>query len=259
MQLLTWGEEMCLIQMDLENAFNLQARRTIFDALVRIAPGLVRFFRALYGEASGLYLGSGEWVGNSETGVRQGDPMAMLYFSVGIQATLVAIQEAVQAIKVANGSTLPAGVYGYADDTSIFIGEKGAHEAIKAAMVIVQGTRMRVKVTKSKVLVRPGRLEYVRPPRVEEGSGEEQEELLFESTEEGIVVLGNPVGTDGYRRAALSDMLATMGHPLPALTRVDSQATYFPLQLCFDARPYYLARVLEPRLYWAAMGTSMRR
>ena len=60
------GEEMCLIQMDLENAFNRQARRRIFDALCDIAPGLARLFRVFYGQPSRLYL-----IGTSATEVQR--------------------------------------------------------------------------------------------------------------------------------------------------------------------------------------------
>ena len=50
------GEMMCLIQLDLENAFNLQGRRKIYDSLKARRPGLVRIFRKLYGFRSLLYL-----------------------------------------------------------------------------------------------------------------------------------------------------------------------------------------------------------
>ena len=103
------GEEMCLEQMDLENAFNRQARRRIFDALLDLAPGLAKLFRVFYGRPTRLYLASGDHIGTSATGVRQGDPLAMLFFSVGQQPTMRAIAAAVQEARTEVGSTLPAG------------------------------------------------------------------------------------------------------------------------------------------------------
>ena len=68
------GEEMCVIQMDMENAFNLQARRVIFNGLLQYAPKLVRIFRKFYGTSSKLFLKSGECMGICATGVKQGCP-----------------------------------------------------------------------------------------------------------------------------------------------------------------------------------------
>jgi len=113
------------------------------------------------------------------------------------------------------------------------------------SLEIIGETRMRVKLTKCKTLVHPGRSEKVRP----EGGGDP----LFRVVEDGIIVLGNPIGTEEYRRDTLSQLVEEMGRPLPALTRVNPQAAYALLQFCFNARPCYITRVSEPHLYWPAM------
>ena len=238
------GEEMCLIQMDLENAFNRQSRRRIFEALCDIAPGLARLFRVFYGQPSRLYLASGEHIGTSATGVRQGDPLAMLFFSVGQQPTVVALSEAVRRVRDEVGSTLPAGIVAYADDTSVYIGERGADLAARRAVDLINGTRMRVKIEKCRTLVRPGRTQQLGP-----AGG-----ALFPVVEDGLVVLGSPTGTDAYRQATIDTMVEDMAAPLPALTRIAPQPAYALLQLCFNTRPRFMARVSEPRLYWPAMG-----
>ena len=220
--------------MDLENAFNRQSRRRIFDALCDIAPGLARLFRVFYGQPSRLYLASGEW------GVRQGDPLAMLFFSVGQQPTVVALSEAVRQVRDEVGSTLPAGIVAYADDTSVYIGERGADLAARRAVDLINGTRMRVKIEKCRTLVRPGRTQQLRPP-----AGALP---LFPVVEDGLVVLGSPTGTDAYRQATIDTMVEDMAAPLPALTRIAPQPAYALLQLCFNTRPRFMARVSEPRL-----------
>jgi hypothetical protein len=116
---------MWFIQMDLENAFNRQSRRRIFEALCDIAPGLARLFRVFYGQPSRLYLASGEHISTSATEVRQGDPLAMLFFSVGQQSTVVALSEAVRKVQEEVGSTLPVGIVAYADDTTVYMGNGG--------------------------------------------------------------------------------------------------------------------------------------
>ena len=177
---------MCLVQMDLENAFNRQARRRIFDALLDLAPGLAKLFRVFYGRPTRLYLASGDHIGTSATGVRQGDPLAMLFFSVGQQPTVRAVAAAVQEARTEVGSTLPAGVVAYADDTTVYIGEKGADLAARRVVDVINQTRMRVKIEKCRTLVRPGRA-----PRVEPANGDPP---LFTVVDDGIVVLGSPTG-----------------------------------------------------------------
>ena len=245
------GEQMCLIQMDLENAFNLQARRKIYDALKRYAPGLVRIFRVQYGIKAKLYLGSGEYVGTSATGVRQGCPGASMLFSVGNHDPLVELHEAAQVVKAEVGSILPAGASGFADDNSLFIGERGAERLIARSMAIIGETRMRVKVSKCKTLVHSGRRDKVLP-EADPLTGERRDPA-FEVVETGIIVLGNPVGTEQYRREQLETAVTAMAAPLTALTRVNPQAAFIMLQLCYNARPCYLSRVSEPHLYWDCM------
>ena len=79
-------------------------------------------------------------------------------------------------------------------------------------------------------------------------------EPCFKVIDDGVVFLGNPVGTEEYRRGKLSTLVSEMAKPLPTLTRVDPQSAYAMLQLCYNARPCYLTRVSEPDLYWEAMG-----
>ena len=130
---------------------------------LRHCPRPRSLFRVFYGQPSRLYLASGEHIGTSATGVRQGDPLAMLFFSVGQQPTVVALSEAVRRVRDEVGSTLPAGIVAYADDTSVYIGERGADLAARRAVDLINGTRMRVKIEKCRTLVRPGRTQQLGP------------------------------------------------------------------------------------------------
>jgi hypothetical protein len=49
-------------------------------------------------------------------------------------------------------------------------------------------------------------------------------------------------------------MVEDMATPLPALTQIAPQPAYALLQLCFNTRPLFMARVSKPRLYWPALG-----
>ena len=237
---------MCILQMDLENAFNLQARARVFEGIRRYSPRHARYFRKLYGRPARLFNGAGDFVGHNSTGVRQGCPPAMLFFALGHHPTLEALATMVKEVKEEVGSTLPAGVSAYADDTSAFIGERGADLVARRAVDIIGATRMRVKLAMCRTFVHGGRVDRVQ--------GVDGAEPCFRVIDDGVVVLGNPVGTAEYRRGKLSTLVSEMAKPLPTLTRVDPQSAYAMLQLCYNARPCYLARVSEPNLYWEAMG-----
>ena len=193
----------------------------VYEAICAIAPELAPVFCVFYAiwvlfPAVGIWAQVRQCVGRRERGVRQGDLLAMLFFSIGQQETLVKLHEMVQEVKMQVGSTLPAGVVGYADDTTVYIGERGARLVVQRAVEIIDATRMKVKVSNSgrKVLVYEGRRDKVQPP---DGEGM----MLFDIVDSGVVVLGNPVGSVVYRRGELARAVGKMGKALPALTRVD--------------------------------------
>jgi len=120
-------EDMCVISMDLENAYNLSPRRVMYDAVRARAPGLTRLFRTLYGQQSHLYLQSGEQVGICGTGVRQGCPCSTLFFSLGLQDTLEELQGLAEEVsRTKSHVARPHGVYAFADDITAYKGEKSA-------------------------------------------------------------------------------------------------------------------------------------
>jgi hypothetical protein len=79
-----------LTSLDFSNAFNTVERRDIAEGLRQYAPVLYRAGRWAYGCTSSLVLGSpeGRHIIHSAQGVRQGDPMGPLMFSLGIRSLL---------------------------------------------------------------------------------------------------------------------------------------------------------------------------
>ncbi len=56
-------EDLAIIKLDVQNAFNSLPRAHIFDGIMDWCPSVARLFRSLYGQPSKLYLSSGVLVG----------------------------------------------------------------------------------------------------------------------------------------------------------------------------------------------------
>jgi hypothetical protein len=236
-------DTMCLIKVDIANAFPTIPRRDIFDALKEYAPALCHPFKMLYGHSSRLYTSQGAMVGQCHTGVRQGCPLAMLFFAVGFHPTLSRIHDAIQEIKTENGSTAPAGAFGYADDVNAYVGARCVHQAAERISDIIQESRMHIKPSKCTILVQKGLKAQLESFPHNHG---------FSVTDEGVTVLGNPVGSEEFRRVNIQQKMARMAAPLTVLDMIHPQIAFVLMTSCINAQPQYLSRVTEPHLFWNA-------
>jgi hypothetical protein len=81
-----------IASLDLSNAFNSISRRSISAAVANYAPTFYKAARWAYNQPSILLTSSGATLASSE-GVRQGDPLAPLLFSLAIRPTLEHLQQ----------------------------------------------------------------------------------------------------------------------------------------------------------------------
>ena len=87
-----------VVSVDLKNGCNLIPRSLVYKQLKSLCPVLLPYFVQTHGKPSNAYCLNGFKIGTVEQGVRQGDPMASLFFSVGIQGVLQLIQQKVRNV-----------------------------------------------------------------------------------------------------------------------------------------------------------------
>ena len=107
--------ENAILSLDISNAFNSLRRNRILEGLHQYAPSLVPFYKWSYATPTQIRSSTGALCCNAETGTRQGDPLSMLFFSVGIHQRILELSARIQTL---NSENL---IQAYADDMSLCI------------------------------------------------------------------------------------------------------------------------------------------
>ena len=79
-----------LLKLDFHNAFNTMRRDHIAECLLKYAPVLLALFTSCYCDST--YLTFGNDIFLSDEGLQQGDPLAPLYFCLGLHDILLGLQ-----------------------------------------------------------------------------------------------------------------------------------------------------------------------
>ncbi len=222
--LLDLDPDLLVLQVDLANAFNEIDRVAIFEELRTHFPALVPFTRLFYAASSRLMYRREDdsWTTLfSETGARQGDPLAMFYFCLGYQRALTSTHAAFPDVQ------LPS----YADDTHIIARADAALAAFRHLAAQVEQLNLRVKPPKcaaySASQISPDTAipaDFMRPA-------------------EGIRVLGAPVGTPAFEASFVEERLTRAASTLDSLPRLqDAQCALRLLVSVYTQRPSYLMR-----------------
>jgi hypothetical protein len=186
------------------------------------------FFVWAYAQPSELRLANGEIVDHSETGYRQGDPLASLFFCVEFQALLFDVNTLVK--ETVNNNDSMAGVIAYMDDCSVYAPVSCINEIAFLLVHQFEGFRLHLAVEKCRFL------------------GNNSSEIFnpcFRIEEEGEITMGCPTGNEAYRVISASKMISDMATPLVAIDQISTGAAFNILRSCINSRPVYLSRVLE--------------
>eukprot|EP01037_Dinobryon_pediforme_P048748 gene48748-biopygen21506 len=162
----------------------------MLTGLREFAPELLHWFLWSYGRTSPLFY-QGEHVADVSTGCKQGDPLSSLCFAVGLQDALRQVQTVIAELVDSEetiGCSKLGGIYSFVDDTNIFCDARIANRVAVAVRTVFKTCRLILSPTKCKFLVRA---DTVLP---DEGLNQ------FGVERNGIVIMGNPIGTEraGY-------------------------------------------------------------
>jgi hypothetical protein len=202
-----------LTSLDFSNAFNTVDRRDIAEGLRQYAPILYRAGRWAYGCTSSLVLGSpeGRHIITSAQGVRQGDPMGPLMFSLGILSLLRDLASALGPNRL---------ILAYLDDIYILSPDDQALEQTLAFFDERQPS-IRLNPAKCKSLA----LEDIRT--------------------EGLRMLGTCVGARSAREQFLQEKIDHETATIAKLINLPHQHALLVLRVCVQQNLRHLQRSLK--------------
>ncbi|CAI7825137.1 unnamed protein product [Closterium sp. NIES-54] len=219
----------CALQIDVANAFDSFHRHVMFDGL-RESPfsGMIPFLRVFYGTPSDLYLRAGPFVQSLESarGSRQGDSLGPFLFAFTQQQVMEPVTREFKDLLFLS----------YADDTYILGPAARILEAFGVLRERLEWVGLEVQPHKCRFWEREGKeVERALP-------------LGMQRVDEGLTVVGVPIGEEVWEVVRLREQLRQFQAPLPWLQLLDHpQMASHLLAIAISARPMYLARTMLPR------------
>jgi hypothetical protein len=239
------NDDLCILSFDLENAFNTERRGRTAAGVAKFCPALLQLYQSLYGiEFSSLRTSLGNLAGRSCTGVRQGDPLAMLFFCCSIQETLIEINNKLKSTMAepAAGNTTLFKLYiqaSYADDLNICLPVNFAEEIFIEIMNIFEHRNFRLNRAKSTIFL--------------SGRYKDDEDLVqthFPNTSEHVVfktkLLGVTLGSDEDIHQSLIANVTEIKRLLALLKHVPAHTAFYLVKYCVNATASYLHRIHKP-------------
>ena len=218
------GNRRGILSIDMKNAFNNLNREVLLKQIQNRAPDLERAFAWAYGNWTDLYISPG-CILKSKTGVRQGDPLGPLLFSLGYTCVLEKLEKAL----VDNGFQNELPMLTYLDDTYLF-----SHPSALAKLKRVVFDVFDDLAPLTGLKLREDKTWTIEP-------------RIFRS--EGVNVLGSHVG--GNKEGFILTKTAEFARILQKLSDARLQDTFLLLRQCLQPKFIHLTRTLDlPTTCW---------
>jgi hypothetical protein len=248
------NDDLCILSFDIENAFNTERRGRTAAGVKKYFPQLLKLYQRLYGvEFSSLRTSLGVLAGRSCTGVRQGDPLAMLFYCCSIQDTLASINTKLNEVMGEAAAGALSKLYfqaSYADDLNICVPVTFAEEIFKETMTIFEHHNFRLNRTKSTIFL--------------SGRYKDDEDLVnyhFPTTKEHVVfktkILGVIFGDVADVQQSLAANVAEISRLIALLKHVPAHIAFYLVKFCINAKASYLHRIIKPSITQAEYSTQV--
>jgi hypothetical protein len=207
-----------ICSLDFENAFNTVDRVAMAAAIARFAPTFYRAARWAYDRPSILVTARGHLL-VSASGVRQGDPLGPLYFSLALRPTIASLNRALPEDSVT----------AYLDDV----------------YVLHKGRRTMTPVTPATPAT-PAILKAVKGAPVRLNSQKSSETLITDLRETGLEALGTFIGPKEGRQRFLAEKAENLKRILRDLHALPRQHAALLLRGSSQCLLRHLQRQLNP-------------
>ena len=228
------NDELMIIAYDIKNAFGTASRSIIEQGVITFMPQIHQAFRFLYGCESKVFHDDGTEVATIKTGVRQGDPMAAIFFCLGMKVLLDEIP------LVENQGKLVA----YMDDVSAF-GKRS--EMIRVAVQLKEQFRrggMEMNGIKSAIITK------ARGDDVPNEAGRVGEIVIDGELTipryNWFKAMGVPIGDNVKVQEAIVKQVVKASSILPWIHTLPPDTAYALLRFCINTRLIYLLRNITP-------------